>query len=140
MYGSWDFEAPEFQEPEKRALVDADNLKKDEEYDEKIKVLEEELEKLRERAGNENEEQKKERKTKSKGFIRKQQLSEAETRTIIDEKLRSAGLEADTENINYQIHGTLPEKNKNMAIAEWKVKGGRVDYALFISKKLNLGA
>lgn len=45
-------------------------------------------------------------------------LSEAETRMIIDEQLRNAGWEADTKNLRYS-KGTRPSKNKNIAIAEW---------------------
>ena len=48
-------------------------------------------------------------------------LSEEETRTIIDEKLRQAGWEADSVNLTFQ-NGTRPEKGRNMAIAEWTVK------------------
>lgn len=136
VYGSWDFEAAEYQEPKKRKVIDASEMEKEQENEEKIKHLEDEVEKLLERGKNENEAQKNERKFKSKKFIRNQQLSEAETRTIIDGKLRLAGWEADTQNLNYYNHGTLPEKNRNMAISEWKVNGGRVDYALFIGKKL----
>ena len=68
--------------------------------------------------------------------MRRQQLTEAETRTIIDGKLRAVGWEVDTTVLNHQKNGTLPEKNRNMAIAEWKVNGGRIDYALFIGLKL----
>ncbi|MBB5171920.1 type I restriction-modification system endonuclease [Texcoconibacillus texcoconensis] len=134
VYGSYEFEAPEYEEPKDREAVDTDKLQQ--EYEKKVKSLEEELERLREQAANEPQVEKSERKKKSKRFLHRQPLTEAATRTIIDEKLRSVGWEADTDNLNYQKNGTLPEKNRNMAIAEWKVKGGWVDYALFIGKKL----
>lgn len=68
-------------------------------------------------------------------------LSEAETRIIIDQKLSEAGWEADSNILNYKIKGTLPDSKKNLAIAEWpciKEKGqkGFVDYALFSGKTL----
>ncbi|MEW8987466.1 MAG: DEAD/DEAH box helicase family protein, partial [Bacillus sp. (in: firmicutes)] len=90
----------------------------------------------RKQAETERSEVKTERKKKSKNFVRKNQLTEAETRTIIDEKLRAVGWEVDTSLLNHQKNGTLPKKNRNMAIAEWKVEGGRVDYALFVGLKL----
>lgn len=68
--------------------------------------------------------------------MRRQQLTEVETRIIIDQKLRAAGWEVDTNLLNYKKNRTLPEKNKHIAIAEWKVDGGWVDYALFIGLKL----
>ena len=67
-------------------------------------------------------------------------LTEAQTREIIDEQLRNVGWEADTINLRYS-KGTRPEKNRNIAIAEWPTDSitsqfGLVDYALFIGEKL----
>ncbi|MBK1877975.1 type I restriction-modification system endonuclease [Pelagicoccus mobilis] len=62
-------------------------------------------------------------------------LDEAETREIIDAKLREAGWEADTVNIRY-ARGTRPEKGVNKAIAEWPTTSGPVDYALFVGLQL----
>lgn len=60
------------------------------------------------------------------------ELDEAETRAIIDEQLRSAGWETDTQNLRYS-KGARPEKNKNKAIAEWPTEGRQsADYILFI--------
>ncbi|MGG1417538.1 type I restriction-modification system endonuclease [Bacillus subtilis] len=134
VYGDWDFQAPEYFEPTEE--FDNDSTKLQQEYEEKIKKFEEEIERIRQKAETENVGAKTERKRRSKTFMRRQQLTEAETRTIIDAKLRAVGWEADTSYLNNQKNGTLPEKNRNMAIAEWKVKGGRVDYALFIGLKL----
>ena len=63
-------------------------------------------------------------------------MSEAETRVLIDEQLRKAGWEADTLNLNFKLKGTLPERKRMMAIAEWKVGTKWADYALFIGKEL----
>lgn len=75
-------------------------------------------------------------KEKSTSVARKIEMSEAETRRLIDEQLRSVGWEVDTPTINYKLHGTLPEKGKNKAIAEWKVGPKWADYALFIGTEL----
>lgn len=55
--------------------------------------------------------------------------SEEETRLLIDEQLRQAGWEADSERMDYR-KGERPEKGKNKAIAEWSTD--RADYVLFI--------
>lgn len=135
VYGDWHFQAPEYVEYSERQETDQiDTLQQ--KYDGKLKKLEEELEAIRQKAAREQPEAKTERKKISKQFVRRQQLTEAETRTIIDEKLRLAGWEADTNQLNSYTKGTLPQKKRNMAIAEWKVGSGRVDYALFIGLQL----
>lgn len=45
-------------------------------------------------------------------------LSETDTRKLIDEQLRQAGWEADTERLTYGA-GVRREKGRNLAIAEW---------------------
>ena len=57
-------------------------------------------------------------------------LDERETRRLIDAQLRSAGWEADTEEMRYS-QGVLPVKGRYMAIAEWPTASGNADYALF---------
>jgi type I restriction enzyme R subunit len=59
------------------------------------------------------------------------QLDEADTRKIIDQQLRQAGWEADSETIRFN-KGSRPEKNRNRAIAEWPTESGPADYVLFI--------
>jgi type I restriction enzyme R subunit len=71
------------------------------------------------------------KKEKASKASRKIVFDEAETRKIIDEQLRAAGWEADTENIRYG-KGVRPKKSKSLAIAEWPTKGKFVDYALFV--------
>ena len=58
------------------------------------------------------------------------QLSEEETRVIIDYQLRAAGWQADTWGLRYAL-GARPEKNASKAIAEWPTETGPADYALF---------
>lgn len=54
-------------------------------------------------------------------------MTEAETRKIIDEQLYKVGWEADTDNFRYS-KGTRPQKERNLAIAEWQTDSGFVDY------------
>lgn len=66
-------------------------------------------------------------------------LSEKEIRFFIDEQLRKAGWEADTQALRYS-NGTRPTKGRNIAIAEWPtnstmMKRGFVDYALFVGEQ-----
>ena len=69
------------------------------------------------------------------------EFTEEETRLIIDKQLIDAGWEVDTKLLNYKSNKTLPEKKKNLAIAEWPCikengKKGFADYALFLGEKL----
>ncbi len=79
-------------------------------------------------------------KAKSKRTASRINLSEDETREIIDAKLRDAGWEADSKNLDYQ-KGTKPQEGKNMAIAEWACynphskSNTRADYVLFVGLK-----
>lgn len=64
------------------------------------------------------------------------EMSEAETRTLIDEQLRLAGWEVDTNTINFKKNKTLPQRGKNLAIAEWPCGDKWADYALFVGFEL----
>ncbi|WP_366512056.1 DEAD/DEAH box helicase family protein [Clostridium sp.] len=121
-----------------------DNKELIEQFKKREKELESELNSLRESQKAKSEQElkieTKERKDRGKIASSKIELSEAETRNIIDEQLRSAGWEVDTKFLRYS-KGTRPQKNKNIAIAEWPTyseeKGnGAADYALFIGLKL----
>jgi type I restriction enzyme R subunit len=57
-------------------------------------------------------------------------LSEADTRKIIDRQLRDAGWEADTQKLDFR-KGARPVKGKFLAIAEWPTETGPADYVLF---------
>ena len=59
------------------------------------------------------------------------ELDEAATRQLIDEQLRAAGWEADTQALRYGA-GARPQKNRNLAIAEWPTSSGPADYVLFV--------
>ncbi|HTA89124.1 MAG TPA: type I restriction-modification system endonuclease [Polyangiaceae bacterium] len=68
------------------------------------------------------------------------ELDEAATRRIIDQQLRAAGWDADTERLTFE-RGARPARGKNQAIAEWPTftanphpnarHDGRADYVLF---------
>lgn len=57
-------------------------------------------------------------------------LSEAETRALIDAALRAVGWEVDTPTLTY-ARGARPQRGKARAIAEWPTEDGIADYVLF---------
>ncbi|WP_028488324.1 type I restriction-modification system endonuclease [Thiothrix lacustris] len=59
------------------------------------------------------------------------QLSEAETRVLIDQQLNEAGWQADSVNLRH-AKGARPLANENRAIAEWPTASGPADYVLFM--------
>lgn len=59
------------------------------------------------------------------------ELDEADTRLIVDAKLRAIGWQADTNRLRYAL-GTRPDPGTAIAIAEWPTESGPVDYALFV--------
>lgn len=136
-YGDWNFEPKPFEMPSENEYGENINdIAK--EYEEKYKDLEDELNTLR--AKEKNKEELEKRKEQGKKASRNIELSEAETRRIIDAQLQGVGWEADTINLRYS-KGTRPQRGRNLAIAEWPTysdeKGnGAVDYALFIGEKL----
>lgn len=84
-----------------------------------------------------SEDEKRQKALSSFEYVEQIALTEAETRQKIDEQLRRAGWEADTETLNAWKCGTKPMANHNLAIAEWPLTDGkRADYALFIGLKL----
>ncbi len=62
-------------------------------------------------------------------------LSESETRRLIDQQLSAAGWHADTQNLRY-AKGARPERGTYKAIAEWPTTSGPADYALFVGMNL----
>ena len=77
------------------------------------------------------------RQAKTQASQSKLNLDEQETRYLIDEQLRLAGWDVDTQYLKYSL-GTRPEIGRNMAIAEWPTgidetgKVGFADYVLFL--------
>lgn len=81
-----------------------------------------------------------ERSERSKAAINMLNMSEKETRYLIDEQLRKVGWEVDSIAMRYS-KGVRPTKGKNLAIAEWPTNAisharGHVDYALFVGEQL----
>ncbi|MBP1950060.1 type I restriction-modification system endonuclease [Virgibacillus litoralis] len=132
VYGEWDFQEPAYKKLAPTTKVDEEELNKlSATYEEKMKELEKELEKLRQEQLYIPDEKKLKRKKDARTFGSRLNLTEEETRVIIDEQLRDAGWEADTEELRYG-KGVRPDKRKNIAIAEWPLKTGYADYALFV--------
>ncbi len=73
---------------------------------------------------------------RAKKAASKVEMNEEETRVFIDQQLRDAGWECDTQHLNYKTEKTLPEKGRQMAIAEWRCGTLWADYALFIGTEL----
>lgn len=82
------------------------------------------------------EEKQKEIQERSQQAAKKIEMSEAETRLLIDEQLRRAGWEVDTHTLNFKSHKTKPQRGKNLAIAEWPCGTKWADYALFVGTDL----
>lgn len=144
VYGEWNYKPQDFLMPTKaNEKASIDQLKKESEeltkdYEIKLKELKAELDKLRNQKTDEETKARKEKSARAASLI---ELNEDETRKLIDEQLRSCGWEVDTKIFRY-ANGIRPQKNKNMAIAEWPTsavgsrKSGRADYALFVGTEL----
>lgn len=135
VYGDWGYIPAGFVMPEKVVLPDYEAIIKEQE--DKIAALSHQVESVSTQASNKSTT---ERVQKAETTSENMELSEAETRYLIDEQLRKYGWEADTNNIRYS-KGTRPQKGKNLAIAEWPTdskvsKNGYADYALFVGLQL----
>lgn len=59
------------------------------------------------------------------------QISESDTRKLIDEQLAAAGWTVDSARLTF-AKGARPQRGQNLAIAEWPTETGPADYTLFI--------
>lgn len=135
VYGDWGYIAPAFVMPENVAQPDYETIIKEQEK--KIAALSKQIEAVSTAASFKTS---KERAEKGETASESMELSEAETRCLIDAQLRKFGWDADTNNLRYS-KGTRPQKGKNLAIAEWPTdsavgKNGYADYVLFVGLKL----
>lgn len=135
VYGDWGYIPADFVMPERVVLPDYEAIIKEQE--DKIAALSHQVESVSTQASNKSTT---ERVQKAETTSENMELSEAETRYLIDEQLRKYGWEADTNNIRYS-KGIRPQKGKNLAIAEWPTdskvsKNGYADYALFVGLQL----
>ena len=135
VYGDWQYAPVEFVMPE-NASIKSDYKKLLEEKEAIIEKLTVQMNKtvITETVPSE------ERLKRVSAASQNMNLSEKETRYLIDDQLRRVGWEVDTVNLRYS-KGTRPQKGKNLAIAEWPTdssvgKGGFADYALFVGLKL----
>ena len=135
VYGDWGYIAPAFVMPENVVQPDYESIIKEQE--EKIAALSKQVEAVSTATSTKTS---KERAEKGETASESMELSEAETRYLIDEQLRKFGWEVDTNTLRYS-KGTRPQKGRNLAIAEWPTdsavgKNGYADYALFVGLKL----
>lgn len=104
------------------------------EYSELEEKYQAQLETIKTLSAQRSKEEEEKLKTKAFELSAQINLTEEQTREIIDKQLRDAGWEVDTKDLTYK-KGTRPEKGKNKAISEWKTNGGWIDYALFIGEE-----
>lgn len=140
VYGSLDYVPIKFIEPKDVNKSKTDEIKKLKEQleiaENEKKIFKVQLEEAVKQVDKWSDEIKKKRRERSKAFLRNIDLDEKQTRLMfIDEQLRSAGWEADTENLVWK-KGTRPQKGRNIAISEVPTENGRADYALFIGLDL----
>lgn len=93
-------------------------------------ALQKELEELRTKAKSADAPSDSQLSISAERAVQHIELSEADTRDLIDIALQDAGWEADHRELR-QSRGVSPEHGRNIAIAEWKTSSGPVDYALF---------
>ncbi|RKN77083.1 type I restriction-modification system endonuclease [Paenibacillus ginsengarvi] len=135
-YGDWQYSPQRFVLPleKSQAKVDYETILREKE------TRIEELTKLAEQAKVAQTMTIEERTSRGSRAAQQLQLSEVQTRYIIDEQLRKVGWEADTVHLRYS-KGTQPQKGRNLAIAEWPTrnssgKSGYADYALFVGLQM----
>lgn len=134
VYGDYNFQAPDFVMPENKPIPDYESI---------IKNLEEQLSnaaKAKPAVAAATGSSPKDRSDRAAKATEAMELTEAETRVIIDDQLRRYGWEADTNSLRYS-KGTRPQKGRNLAIAEFPTNsainaGGYADYALFVGLRL----
>ena len=136
-YKSFMFKPDDFFLPENESISIEELKKQNELVEQRAQSLEQELEKLRSAPLVTNAEERKENSAKSAQQLKK---TEKQTRLLIDEQLKKAGWEADSDEITYS-KGVRPSPGRNMAIAEWPTnsfvgKNGYADYALFMGMQL----
>lgn len=135
VYGDWDYKPDEFVMPVREEKIDYEELLKEQEK--KIAELTQQVAIAQTGVSGTSVKQRVE---KAEAVSEGMELSEVQTRMLIDEQLQRVGWEADTNHLRYS-KGTRPQKGRNMAIAEWPTdssvgKSGYVDYMLFIDEKM----
>lgn len=134
-YGDWEYEPAAFVKP--YASVNNVELSAVSKQEEQIKDFAENIKKT---ISDDKLIPIADRRKQSNLSAEKINLSEKETRYLIDEQLRQVGWEVDSIHVRYS-KGVRPQRGKNLAIAEWPTDsavGGRgfADYALFAGTQL----
>ncbi len=134
-YGDWTFNSFDFVVPEEKSQLDLESIISEQET--QIAELSKKLAEVTTAVSGTSQ---KERAKRAETVSAMMNWNEAQTRCLIDEQLRKAGWEADTNNLRYS-KGTRPVKGRNIAIAEWPTnsafyKNGYADYAFFVGEKL----
>lgn len=134
-YGDWKYNAEPFVLPEENKQANIEVVLAEQEK--KIAELIQKLEEVKTAASGTTQ---KERAKRAESVSSMMEWNEKQTRCLIDEQLRKAGWEADTNNLRYN-KGTRPVKGRNIAISEWPTNSafyqkGYADYVFFIGEKL----
>lgn len=136
------------------SILESKQHETQQQIDDRIAILEAQLQQKDEELAKKTETERKAYKKEitQRAAARRLDLSEKETRFIIDQQLRDAGWAADSQALTY-ANGTRPQVGKNLAIAEWPTdkdetgKTGFADYVLFVglqplgvveAKKINI--
>ena len=128
IYGDWSYEPAPFVLPKKQETVSTSHLQQlTEEYESRLARLQGELQQLSQQQVT--LEQQQQRRKQAREVASQLKLTEKETRQIIDDQLRNAGWEVNSEELKWPA--VRPEKNRYLAIAEWPCGNGYADYALF---------
>ncbi len=135
IYGDWGFLVPAFVLPTEEHPEDLKAVIAQQEQ--KIAQLSQMLSEVQTAASGKS---RKERAKHAETVCAMMDWNEAQTRCLIDEQLRNAHWEVDTNTLRYS-KGTRPVKGKNLAISEWPTdsafyKNGYADYAFFIGEQL----
>lgn len=135
IYGDYDFQPKAYAEPVDLAVRAEALEKENSELEAKYAALEAEFEVIRNEGKPDSG-----RKETAYQKAANVHLSEAQTRELIDEQLRRAGWDADTQKLRYS-KGSRPEKNTYKAISEWPTDSnlgnrGYADYALFVGETM----
>lgn len=104
--------------------------------EEQNKILKQQYEQILAQHKTISQAQRQEYTERAKRSATKLEMNEAQTRFLIDDQLRQAGWDCDSIHLNFKSKGTLPQKGKNIAIAEWPCEKKWADYALFIGEEL----
>ncbi len=125
------FQAQAFKLPKPVADLDAEKALEKEQLKADLAKAQAEIEALKKEADKLSQNQINQLIAGAKKQTEVVQLSEAETRQIIDQLLRDRGWTVNSSTLTHK-KGARPQAGQNMAIAEWPCGKDRADYVLFI--------